>query len=66
MEEKLTLKEAYEAMYIYLEKIYDNFKYDALGAILGDMRLLKDDEPIDKAVWEDWLEAVKKVRKSSS
>jgi hypothetical protein len=54
-------KQAYKAMIIFLEHLYNLTKDDALGGILGSMQLLSDGEPIDRAYWVDWLNAVNKV-----
>ncbi|XXF78628.1 hypothetical protein P2318_02405 [Myxococcaceae bacterium GXIMD 01537] len=62
MEEKLTLKEAYAAMYEYLKVLYDQTGSDDLGGFLGSMSLLTDGQPADPAVWADWMRAVEKAR----
>jgi hypothetical protein len=62
MKEKLTLLEAYKAMYAYLQNYYVQMdKPDEIGALLGDLRLLHDGNPVDRAAWTDWLDAVKKA-----
>ena len=62
MEDKLTLKEAYAAMYAYLKMLYDMTGSDDLGGILGSMSLLDDGKPADPAVWADWVRAVRSAR----
>lgn len=62
MEDKLTLKEAYAAMYAYLKMLYDTTGSDDLGGILGSMSLLEDGEPADPVVWADWERAVQQAR----
>ncbi len=57
----LNEKNAYKAMVLFLEKYYSISKSDDIGALLGSMILLDDDEPIDAALWEDWMESVNKV-----
>ena len=59
----LTVEEAYKAMYLYLDNLYGSTKSDDLGGFLGDMSTLLDGKCADPAVWEDWLEAVEKVKK---
>lgn len=54
-------KEAYKAMFFFLEHLYEMTKDDSLGGILGSMLLLEDGQPIDRAYWQDWLAAVQKV-----
>jgi len=62
MEEKITTKEAYAAMYAYLKMLYDMTGSDDLGVFLGSMSLLEDGTPADPGVWEDWMEAVQQAR----
>ncbi len=60
----LTEKQAYMAMFFYLEELYMKTKSDDLGGFLGSMVLLKDGKPVDSAVWEDWKKAVEKAKKN--
>lgn len=62
MEEKLTLKEAYAAMYAYLQRLYETTGSEDLGGFLGGMSLLEDGEPADPAVWSEWMHAVQQAR----
>jgi hypothetical protein len=62
MEDKLSIKEAYAAMYAYIEKLYDVTGSDDLGGVLGSLSLLKDGTPVDPGVWTDWMLAVQKAR----
>lgn len=57
----LSTKDAYLAMFAFLEHRYDMTKSDDLGALLGSMALLKDGGTADSAIWADWLEAVDKA-----
>jgi hypothetical protein len=57
----LTEKEAFAAMFYYLDSYYDRTKSDEIGSILGDLTLLADGMPADPAAWEDWNDAVKKA-----
>ncbi len=62
METKLTVLEAYKAMYAYLDHYYFQMgEPDEIGGLLGDLRLLDDGTPVDPAAWTDWLDAVKKA-----
>jgi hypothetical protein len=54
----LTEKQAYAAMFHYLEKSWERTKSDAVGAMLGNLSLLPDGLPADAAVAADWSEAV--------
>ena len=58
----LTKREAYAAMFTFLEEIYRRTQSDDLGGLLGGMSLLADDGTADPAVWTDWEEAIGKVR----
>lgn len=62
MEDTLSVKEAYAAMYEYLKTLYQTTASDDLGGFLGGMSLLDDGKPADPAVWADWLRAVEKAR----
>ena len=59
--EQITIKQAYLAMYHFLDALYERTNSDDLAGFLGGFRLLKDGMPADPAAWEDWLQAVKKV-----
>ncbi len=63
MKKELTILEGYEAMYHFIENLYQMTKSDALVGFLGSMRLLNDGKPADSAFWEDWLKAIKKIEK---
>lgn len=58
----LSEREAYLAMFAFLEQRYDMTGSDDLGALLGSMALLTDGGTADPAIWEDWCEAVKKAQ----
>ena len=60
-EKLLTSKQAYEAMYSFLEAYYERGASDEIGYMLGNMSLLSDGTSADPAYTEDWNEAVKKV-----
>ncbi|RDV39156.1 hypothetical protein DV096_00865 [Bradymonadaceae bacterium TMQ3] len=57
----LTSKQAYKAMYVFLDDIYQRTRSDTLGALLGSMSLLADGETADPAIWRDWENAVATV-----
>lgn len=61
---QLTEKQAYAAMFYYLENLYELTHSDDLGGFLGGMMMLDDGTPADPACWKDWEEAVKKAIKS--
>jgi len=62
MKNTITINEAYKAMYLYLENLYEMTGSDDLAGFLGSMSLLKDGNPADDAVWSDWLDAIDKAR----
>jgi len=59
---ELTKKEAYLAMYSFLEHEYELTKSDDIGGLLGGMSLLQDGSTADPAAWEDWENTIKKVK----
>lgn len=63
MEKTVTIQQAYEIMFVFLERIYEQTKSDDLGALLGGFSLLPDGGTADAAAWEDWLDAASMVLK---
>ena len=55
---ELTSKQAYLAMYSFLDAHYQRTKADDVGALLGSMSFLPDGVPANPAIAEDWLAAV--------
>jgi len=61
----LTDREAYLAMFYFLEGLYSRTNSDDLASYLGDMDFNKSDgKPMDPAMWEDWMRAIQKVKQS--
>ena len=58
---KLTNKQAFLAMYAFLEEYYESTNSDDIGGLLGSMSLLPDGGSADAAVQDEWNEAVEKV-----
>ncbi len=58
---KLTLQEAYAAMYKFLEHEYEMTGSDEIGGMLSSMSFLDDGGTADPAVWSDWIQAAEKV-----
>ena len=58
----LTTKQAYLAMYSFLEAHYRRSGADDVGALLGSMSLLPSGTPADPAIEGDWLAAVQAAR----
>ena len=59
--EQLTIRQAYLAMYYFLDSLYERTNSDDLAGFLGGFRILRDGTTADPAAWEDWVDAVKKV-----
>ena len=58
----LTPREAYAAMYVYLQRIAKMTSSDELPALLGGMSVLPDGGTADPAAWSDWIKAIAAVR----
>lgn len=54
----LTEKQAYAAMFHFLDELYQRTKSDYLAVLLGSMSLLPDGGSADPAVDADWQKAV--------
>jgi hypothetical protein len=54
---------AYQAMTAFLEKYYSLTHGDEIGTLLGSMQLMENRKPADPAIWDDWLEAIRSVRR---
>ena len=61
--ERLTLHEAYLAMYEFIVELYQRTNSGDLGSLLGDISLLSDGTTADPAAWRDWLQCVEKARR---
>jgi hypothetical protein len=57
----LTEKQAYAAMFRFLDQLYLRTKPDGLGGWLGAMSLLPDGSTSDAAMDHDWRKAIKFV-----
>jgi hypothetical protein len=57
----LTIDEAYDAMIDYLDQHYNRTHSDDIGSLLSGMQLLSDNESVDPAALEDWVDSVNKV-----
>lgn len=61
MKNTLTSDQAYEAMFRFLERLYEKTGSDYLGGLLGGMALLDDGNSADPAYKSEWLNAVEDV-----
>lgn len=59
---KLTEKEAYQAMFMFLDHFYSETNSDDLAWMLGSMSFLEDGSTADAAMWEIWLESIDKIK----
>lgn len=57
----LSIKEAYIAMYIFLENEYELTGSSDIGGLLGGLSLLANGSTADPAAWSDWVDAVRKA-----
>lgn len=58
---QLSEREAYAAMFAFLDAWHKRGPSDELAGLLGSMSLLADGRTADPALWSDWLEAVRKA-----
>jgi len=65
MSKILTEKEAYLAMFSFLEDYYKRTKSDEVGSMLSGMCLMNDGEPMDSAYWKEWKQSVEKSLKGT-
>lgn len=54
----LTSLQAFNAMTQFLDSYYKNNVSDDLGALLSSMEFLEDNETVDAATWDDWVNVV--------
>lgn len=59
-------KQAYAAMFHFLEQLYLRVKSEDLGGLLGGMAVLQDGSPADPATAKDWREAVEYALKGGT
>jgi len=59
--ETLTIRQAYDAMYLLLEDYYRMTKSDDIGLLLSILTVQADDATSDPAGWHDWMKSVQKV-----
>ena len=61
--EKITIEQAYRAMFYFLEHEYELTRSDEIAGMLGSLswKIFSEGGPADPAAWSDWLDAVKKA-----
>lgn len=62
MSEKITMEEAFKAMFVFLDNYYDRSGGGELADVLSDIQILKDGRPADPAQWNDWIIAVNSAK----
>lgn len=62
-EQKLTIEQAYRAMFYFLDQEYERTKADEIGGLLSSLswEITQGHGPADPAAWQDWTDAVKKA-----
>jgi hypothetical protein len=60
-EEQLSAKEAYAAMYAFLENWWNLTKSADLAGLIGSMSLLPNGNSVDASLAYDWREALSKA-----
>lgn len=58
----LTEKEAYEAMYAFLEQIYETTESNEIAGLLGGMSFLPEGSTADPAIWSNWIECTLRAK----
>ncbi|MDR2155013.1 MAG: hypothetical protein LBE78_08320 [Burkholderiaceae bacterium] len=61
MNKTLTSKDAYLAMFSFLEEYYMRTKSNEVGSLLSGMCLMNDGMPMDQAYWSEWECAVQRA-----
>jgi len=57
----LTVKEAYQAMYRFLDRWFRMTMNDEVAVLLSAMSTLSDGMTADPAIWSDWVDAVEQA-----
>lgn len=58
----MTVEQAYQAMLAFLQREVELTESSDLADLVSEYRLGADGQPRDPALWEEWLEAVGKVK----
>ncbi len=62
MDEHISVRQAYLAMYSFLDELYTKYEFEQIGSLLGGLSLITDGSPADQAAWTDWLRAVERAK----
>jgi hypothetical protein len=67
MENKLTIKQAYVAAFLFLQEFYiRDGKPENLAVLLSGMQLVRNEQSWDRAMWSDWERFVVKALKDDT
>jgi hypothetical protein len=64
-DDKMDIKEAYLAMYRFLENEYELTGSDDIGGLLGGMSFLADGSTADPSAWENWLNSIEEIKQGN-
>lgn len=59
---KLTVKEAFLAMFRFLEYQYEMTNSEGISDLLGDLQIMEDGFPVDQGDWEVWLQSIHDIK----
>ncbi len=59
--QQLSAEQAYKAMFLFLDKYYQDTKSDDVGSLLSGMTLVADGMPADPAYALEWQECIAHV-----
>jgi hypothetical protein len=57
----MTERQGFDAMVLFLKEWYRQTKYDQIGLLLGELKILPDGSTGDPGAWGDWMDAVNKA-----
>jgi hypothetical protein len=61
--QKVTIEQAYRAMFYFLEQEYERTKANEIGGLLSSLswEITQGHGPADPAAWPDWQSAIQKA-----
>lgn len=63
-DDKVSIRDAYLAMFEYLRRYYERGRSDEIGGMLGSLSLLRDGMSADPAAMSDFLVSMDTVRRA--
>lgn len=64
-EAQVSVRQAYQAMFHFLDNYYQMTQSDEIRGMLGSMALDSDGLPMDPAYSQDWLDAIRKAKEEA-